>query len=179
MEKQFVKFNINHHVYVKLTDSGILKYIKAHNQYSKKDPLTIVEFSKRADKDGYFQFQMHEFMEIFGDDVISFTHFDSDIYFDKSELNIPSNPQEVKAIEGWEGRSADDVDLPDGYYEGKWGGYEVNLEHIKIKGRASTHKFKTTEGIRCIDCAVKVIIKNKRAYIYDHKTNLYEEKVSV
>ena len=183
MKNDFVKFNVNHHVYVKLKDAGLIAFVEHYNKYVSKesDKLTLTELVKRADEDGYHQMQMHEFMEIFGTHIyidMNFKYFEPDIYFDKNELHVNPDPKDVKAIEGWEGRSAEDVDLPDGYYEGKWGGYVVNIENIILKGKGSSYKFKTTEGIRCVNCAVKIIVKNKRAYVYDHKTNLHE-KVSM
>lgn len=175
MKKQFIKFNVNHHVYVKLTDSGILKYINHYNRHSMSipnfEPMTITELVKRVDEDGYYKFQMHEFMEVFGEDVTTSTDFDTNIFFDKDELSVPEMPLEVKAMEGWYGRSKTDeeVDVPDGYYDGVWGGYVVEIQHLKIKGKASSISFRTIEGIRCMQCPVKIIVKNKHAYIYDEK----------
>ena len=86
---EFVKFNINHHVHVKLTKSGIDEYLKHYNEkYTLHNPklsLSKEDFIKRIDVDGYYEFQMHEFMEVFGKDVRS-EYFDFNILFSKKEL---------------------------------------------------------------------------------------------
>lgn len=122
MEKDFVKFNVNYHVYVKVKDAGILAYLAHYNQYIRieTDKLTIEAFMKRADKDGYHEFQMHEFMEVFGPFIVNsmnFSYFEPDIYFDKKELEFSADPATIKAAEDWDCKSSIgfDVDLPDGH----------------------------------------------------------------
>jgi len=170
MENTLVQFNVNDHVLVKLLDDGIIAFIKHYNQYAlkKEDKLTITEFVKRADKDGYYEIQMHEFMSVFGEHVsntMDFRYFEPNIYFNKKDLH----QKEVKAVEGWSAQNYHgfQVDLPDGYYEGVWGGGEVDIINLNIKGRESTYTFKTSVEVKCTNCPVKVTVVNKRAYVYE------------
>ena len=64
-----IKFNINHYVKAKLTEHGYSVWVDNHNKYSAK-PLnteSIIKLRNRADKEGYTSFQMHEFMNLFGE----------------------------------------------------------------------------------------------------------------
>lgn len=54
---EWIEFNVNKYIKVKLTDLG-----KAH--LIKKAPWIKIN---SADKDGYFQFQMWEFVDLFGE----------------------------------------------------------------------------------------------------------------
>lgn len=54
--------------------------------------------------------------------------------------------------------SVEDVDYPDGIYDGIRGGYVV-----KIKG--TDISFKTDTGIRCSNCPCKIQITNKKAIL--------------
>jgi hypothetical protein len=85
-DNSFIKFNVNKHVYVKLTDSGILHYLNYYNN-NWKNKISKEDFIKRANPKGYYEFQLHEFMEVFGDSVIMMNHFDTNVYFKTKELN--------------------------------------------------------------------------------------------
>ncbi len=175
-------FNINSHVYVKLTEKGILHFVNKHNEIADKikhlmSVLTIEEFASRADADGYHEFQMHEFMEVYGDTVISDTLFYTNVFFKKSELKIPANPEDIKAVDGFITRSKEDIQLPDGIYYGRWNVHRIKLLYVHVKGlEHTTYRFQPmnepTEDhgniseYRKLGCKVKVIVKNKRGYVY-------------
>ena len=65
--EQFVEVNLNHHIRVKLNDKGKSLY---NNRYSDKfSPSLLAQLNIKPlviDHEGYSQFQLHEFMEIFG-----------------------------------------------------------------------------------------------------------------
>ena len=173
MENKFVQFNINYHVYVKLKDAGILAYLKHYNKYAPKeeDKLTIPIFMERADSDGYHEFQMHEFMEVFGPyitNTMDFSYFEPTIYFNKHELNFSADPETIKADEHWNNKSTTttEVNLPDGHYSGNLKGNKVTVEHVVLKGRGSTYSFEVTSDLSPIAHGVKITVKNKRAYVY-------------
>ena len=172
MENNFVQFNINNHIYVKLKDAGILAYLQQYNQYVRheSDKLTIEAFMKRADKDGFHEFQMHEFMEIFGPfiaNTMNFSYFEPTVYFAKRELNFSAEPETIKANENWNNRSkVGDVEIPDGHYSGIIKGDNVTIEHLAIKGKSSTYKFKVTSDLDPTARGVNITVKNKRAYVY-------------
>lgn len=91
-KKTFIKFNVNHYVWVKLTEQGIAVLLKYKNKYAKHvGETTMDEILKWYDvtDDGYYRFQMHAFMEIFGDGVITRTLFETNVYFDPAELLVP------------------------------------------------------------------------------------------
>jgi hypothetical protein len=85
-------FNINNHVYVKLNDAGFLHWQAKFNEPFTGEYAEHIQelefFTKRADKDGYVQFQMWEFMKWFGDEVrlADLKLFDVNIRFDKKDL---------------------------------------------------------------------------------------------
>ncbi len=61
------EFNLNNHILVKLKDEGYKIWRERWNQYLPEDlrkPITY--FTDKANKDGYVQFQAHEFMRYFG-----------------------------------------------------------------------------------------------------------------
>lgn len=46
------------------------------------------------------------------------------------------------------------AEIPDGEYQGKWGGYTVTF---KVDGKR--HEAKTSIGVRCIDCPCTVVVR--------------------
>ena len=91
-KKTFIKFNINHHVWVKLTERGIAVLLAYKNKYAKHvGETTMDEILKwyHVTDDGYYQFQMHAFMEIFGEGVTTSTLFETNVYFNPAELLVP------------------------------------------------------------------------------------------
>jgi hypothetical protein len=70
------KFNLNYHILVKLTEDGYKRLMQDYNwvfdQYPNmahlKQPLEY--FKSRENADGYVEFQMWQFMQIFGGDHI-------------------------------------------------------------------------------------------------------------
>jgi len=89
----YVKFNINHHVLVKLKESGYQVLLDDHNSYSdivRWKPKSIEDFKNEADKDGYTKFQMWQFMNLFGNftDIGFEVRFDTNILIHKSEFTL-------------------------------------------------------------------------------------------
>lgn len=67
-ENAFLHFNLNDEVFVKLTQKGIEKYVDKHNSIvpSSINKLTYSEFENRKDNHGYHEFQMWDFIDVFG-----------------------------------------------------------------------------------------------------------------
>lgn len=96
-------FNVNSYVLVKLTASGKKHWKKYHEQYTpmstNKSAKTFAEkypFSEHHARctnsrlyPGYTRFQLHELMEIFGADIMTSTHFDTNILIDTKDLSRP------------------------------------------------------------------------------------------
>ncbi len=62
-----IKFNINNKVKVKLTPSGILYWIHHNNSYMLIEyQLTYQQILDKKTEDGYWEFQLHDLMSIFG-----------------------------------------------------------------------------------------------------------------
>lgn len=90
-----LKFNVNSHVLVRLTASGKEHWKKHYNKYYEMPPKTQQKYpfeehyarktSNRL-RPGYSEFQMHEFMEIFGDGCVSSHHFDTNILMYTEDL---------------------------------------------------------------------------------------------
>ena len=70
-----MKFNINNYVKVKLTQEGITHYRKWYSKFINHS-INNTEYYERQlspDKEGYYRFQMHEIMSIFGSVIDSST----------------------------------------------------------------------------------------------------------
>lgn len=71
-----VVVNLNEHVLVKLDDSGYKmwhEYWHRNDAYFGKDlfpHITVEQLKTRADKDGYSEFQLWDFMQVFGGENI-------------------------------------------------------------------------------------------------------------
>ena len=66
-----IKFNINHHVKVKVTEYGYEKWLEYVNQFVDEFPgsfkrRTIQELKSQEDEDGFVKFQAWDMMAIFG-----------------------------------------------------------------------------------------------------------------
>lgn len=66
-----IKYNINHHVKVKITKYGYEKWLEYLNQFSDEFPgtfkrTTLEELKTKEDNDGWVKFQMWDMMSIFG-----------------------------------------------------------------------------------------------------------------
>ena len=88
---EYVEFNLNHNVKVKLSKEGYQRLAALHNSYLKIIPKwkkrTYLYFKNQADNEGYTTFQMWNFMEYFG----NVTHMGMSCYFETSVLiNIES-----------------------------------------------------------------------------------------
>lgn len=60
-------FNLNYHVYLKITELGILHYVKTYNHgMPEKYHTSYSEFKAKANEDGYHRMQAHVMMEYFG-----------------------------------------------------------------------------------------------------------------
>ena len=72
-KENYLKFNINRYVLVKLKESGYQVLADEHNSYLDTIPnwkeKSIDDFKKDADGDGYTKFQMWDFMSKFGGDI--------------------------------------------------------------------------------------------------------------
>ena len=73
--KKFIPFNINHHIKVKLSEKELQIWVdwknQSHHIYPHIPLETIEDLKIRTSKEGYYDFQMHEYMEIFGNHINS------------------------------------------------------------------------------------------------------------
>ena len=87
---EFVSFDINSFIKVKLTDKGLQyllsKYEETKERYpfleeTEKEPRTVEYYTKQTDKAGYTRFQMWRFMALFSEvlDVPQGAFFEGDI----------------------------------------------------------------------------------------------------
>jgi len=65
-----IKFNINDHVKVKLTDLGkdiyLHQYDRINKVYSNYSKTILTPSNPKVDKDGYTDFQLWELMQLYG-----------------------------------------------------------------------------------------------------------------
>jgi hypothetical protein len=100
-KKNLVQFNVNHNLWARLTDKGLETLLKQRNKYTwpktSISPVTTDDIKKwySVTDDGYFHFQMHHFMEVFGNDVSS-DMFETTVYFDHRELVWPVQETQPK-----------------------------------------------------------------------------------
>lgn len=65
--KKFVEFNLNHCIKVKLNDKGKELYRNRYVDRFSPEVLSKLDIKPLdIDEEGYSEFQMHEFMEIYG-----------------------------------------------------------------------------------------------------------------
>jgi hypothetical protein len=85
-------FNLNNSILVKLKEDGFQHWLEDSNRYlAEPHKTTIRELKNKCDEDGYIEFQMWEFMRIFGS-TISFGSspiFETDVRFYKLEMKTP------------------------------------------------------------------------------------------
>lgn len=86
------KFNLNHHIKVKLTDLGYQHMANRDNRifeyYQDHINRDIDYYKTKADSDGYTKFQMWEFIQIFGSVTMMGMqkYFEMDILIDSEDL---------------------------------------------------------------------------------------------
>ncbi len=86
---EWIEYNINNHVRVKLTDKGKDIYYHQHDEHNKRmgeygmDP--IKPSYPKINKDGYYETQMHQLMYVFGESLSmgSVLPFDSNVYIEE------------------------------------------------------------------------------------------------
>ena len=80
---EYVKFNANLNILVRLKDKGIEHIVVKHNDIMPfKHHTSFNEYKKRANEFGYFTFQLWNFLDLFGDlGMRSCDYFDIDIVF--------------------------------------------------------------------------------------------------
>lgn len=62
-KRNWIKTNLNHYIKVRLTDYGIKLYQASYTKYGL--PLPKINY----DENGYVEFQMHVFINIFGESI--------------------------------------------------------------------------------------------------------------
>lgn len=60
-------FNLNHEVWVKLTEAGLHQWKAHYDPYTPKADLEY--YRAKANNEGYTSFQMHVLMSIFGENI--------------------------------------------------------------------------------------------------------------
>lgn len=58
-------------------------------------------------------------------------------------------------------KSVEEINVPDGVYEGTWGGWQVVFTKGKFKGLS----FRVNQGIRTPNAPVKITVINKKASV--------------
>lgn len=85
----FVNFNINQYVWVKLTKRGLDELEKEHNSYRYAYPKAFDEWkAPEVDNEGYSKFQLWSLISEFGSSMKfgEIAPFCGDIRFDKNDL---------------------------------------------------------------------------------------------
>ncbi len=92
-KKNCYKFNINDSVLIKLNDKGFEHWIDSWKDVPKQYQPTLEYLKERMDKDGYIQFQLWSFMEIFGETISMGGNqlFENNIRFYKKEMKDINN----------------------------------------------------------------------------------------
>ena len=96
-EQDFLRFNINDYIRVKLLDKGYQLLADRHNRYLNVlktwDERNADYYRKKADSEGYTSFQAWDFMETFGSVTGLGAHgyYSTDILIEKKYLH--SNEQ--------------------------------------------------------------------------------------
>lgn len=83
-------FNVNSIVKVRLKESGFEKWKKYYNdcipKQSKMSKVTVEELKAKRDDNGYNSLQMHELMEIFGEDLQVHDYFETNLILSGKDL---------------------------------------------------------------------------------------------
>ena len=104
-KNNLVQFNVNHYVWVKLTQKGVETLLKHRNRYLDFMPevhnmelVTMDDINKWycVTKDGYYRFQMHQFMEAFGGTLATTNLFETNVYFNLGELLWPTPSEQIQ-----------------------------------------------------------------------------------
>jgi hypothetical protein len=68
---KYLPFNLNDYIKVKIKEKGYIhiqkKYTELIRYYPNIKPISIDYYVSRADKEGYTEMQMHDFIDKFGD----------------------------------------------------------------------------------------------------------------
>jgi len=85
---QYVVFNANHNIKVRLKDKGIEHIVKKHNEILPfKQHTSFNEYKKKADEFGYHEFQLWDFLDLFGGlGWGSSSYFDINIILESNNL---------------------------------------------------------------------------------------------
>lgn len=88
LQDGFMQFNVNHEIYVKLTEKGIEKYVKDHNNIMLfKFHISYREFEERKNEQGYHKFQLWSFIDHFGGLGMSgWEYYNTDVLFNAKDL---------------------------------------------------------------------------------------------
>ena len=88
LQDGFMQFNVNHDIYVKLTEKGIEKYVRDTNNIMPfKMQISFREFEARKDDKGYHRFQMWSFVDAFGDlGMQGWQYYDTNVLFCTKDL---------------------------------------------------------------------------------------------
>ena len=90
LQDGFMQFNVNYEIYVKLTEKGIEKYVKDHNNIMPfKLHISYREFEERKNEQGYHRFQMWSFVDAFGDlGMQCWKFYDANVLFNAKDLEV-------------------------------------------------------------------------------------------
>ena len=84
-----IKFNINDHVKVKLTDLGkdiyLHQYDRINKVYSNYSKTILTPSNPKVDKDGYTDFQLWELMQLYGQHL----HMGTKLPFETEIMLLP------------------------------------------------------------------------------------------
>lgn len=84
------EFNLNSYMYVKLNEKGFKYWHEIDSDHIPDNIKVNLEGLKRkADKDGYVEFQLWNFMQIFGDEMyhVGEPLFETTVRFNKKDIN--------------------------------------------------------------------------------------------
>jgi len=83
-----VQFNLNYTVKVKLSDAGVEHYVRKHNEIMPfQYHISFKEYKDGSDVNGYHSYQMHDFMDNFGNLGLNLANMcNLNILIPKSEL---------------------------------------------------------------------------------------------
>ena len=92
MDTKYLKFNLNDYVFVKLKDEGFKHLVEFYSSVPFPASMAYIldeaYYRDKVDAEGYYRFQLHEFMETFGS-VWSQKYpkmFDMDVRFESSDM---------------------------------------------------------------------------------------------
>jgi len=97
-----LKFNINHEIYVRLTDKGINHIIDKNNSLlvnipNSDDLIITFDMFKSKAIDGYHKIQLHELIHLFSDisSLDCHEYMNMEILIPKSKLNLSKLKEKI------------------------------------------------------------------------------------